>query len=278
MEEARERNLYRLALEQMQEGIILSDEDATILFVNDAAERIRNVRKEDILGRSMLLCHKESSREKVGRALDFLKAHEGKSFRRMVTDKVNDKIYENVYAPLFDREGAFRGVAVVSHDVTERRRDEEMKATSMRAQEVALESLRAQYHTLTMSAMEMLINLLETRDLYTDGHSKRVSELAAKLYEHRFGITERYLDVLWAAKLHDIGKICIPDAIVGKPGKLTAEEYETIKRHSNIAADIIQSIGPGDRIAPIVRHHHERFDGKGYPDGCTARTSRTARA
>lgn len=115
--------------------------------------------------------------------------------------------------------------------------------------------------------MEMLCNLLEARDNYTDGHSKRVCDIAVKLYEQRYGVTEVLLDVQWAAKLHDIGKICIPDSIVQKPGKLTNEEYEAIKQHSRLAGEIIRPLDPGSRIWPIIRHHHERFDGKGYPDG-----------
>ncbi len=266
MEQAHERNVYRLALEQMREGIILSDAEAEIMFVNDAAERIRNIRSEDILGRSMLLCHKESSREKVVRAIDYLKTHEGKTFRRMVTDVENEKVYENVYAPLFDSDGMFHGIAVVSHDVTAQRKAEEMKAAYIRAQEVALDNLRDQYRGLILTSMEMLIHLLEERDKYTDGHSKRVSEITAKLYEYRYGITGSYLDIRLAAKLHDIGKLCISDSIIGKPGKLTEEEYETVKQHSSIAADIIRPLDPGQRVTPMIRHHHERYDGKGYPD------------
>ena len=265
MEQARELNVYRLALEQMQEGIILSDAETDIIFVNDAAERIRNIRRDDVLGRGMLLCHKETSREKVVRALDYLKAHEGKTFRRMVTDDENEKVFENVYAPLFDGDGIFHGIAVVSHDVTAQRKAEEMKAAYIRAQEVALDNLREQYRTLILTSMEMLIHLLEERDKYTDGHSKRVSEIASKLYEYRYGITGDYLDIRLAAKLHDIGKLCISDSIIGKPGKLTEDEYEMVKQHSSIAADIIRPLDPGQRITPMIRHHHERYDGKGYP-------------
>jgi putative nucleotidyltransferase with HDIG domain len=67
--------------------------------------------------------------------------------------------------------------------------------------------------------------------------------------------------------LHDVGKIGIPDAILNKPSKLTDEEYETIKQHAQIGARIVQSVGALQGVVPIVRHHQERFDGKGYPDG-----------
>ena len=267
MEEIWEYTLFRLVLEQMREGIILSDADGVITFVNDAAERIRNIKREDVLGRSMVLCHKESSKDKVVRALDYLKAKPGGTFRRMVTDSANDKYYENIYAPVFDEAGVLQGIAVVSRDITEARKAEEAKAMNLRAQEVAMDTLREQYHNIVMTSMEMLINFLEARDPYTIGHSKRVASMASKLYEHKCGMNERYLDLQWAAKLHDIGKISIPDQIISKPGKLTPEEYTAVKQHSSIAADILRPLDPGARITPVIRYHHERFDGKGYPEG-----------
>ena len=260
-------NLFRLALLQSNDGIILSDSEGTIVFVNDAAERIRNIKREAILGNSIVDCHKEGSKEKVTRAMDYLKTHEGTSITRMVTDSVNDKYYENTYAPVYDGEHNLQGISVVSRDITERRKAEESKAAYQRAQEIAHDTLLEQFHGLMMTSMEMLSNLLEARDLYTNGHSKRVCNIASKLYEEMYGVDEHFLDVLWAAKLHDIGKICIPDSIVQKPGKLTKEEYETIKQHSSIASDIIRPLDPGSRIWPIIRHHHERYDGRGYPDG-----------
>ncbi|MEN6417815.1 MAG: HD domain-containing phosphohydrolase [Clostridiaceae bacterium] len=267
MEEIWKNTLFRLVLEQMREGIILSDADGVIVFVNDAAEQIRNIRREDVLGRSMVLCHKSESKEKVVRALDYLKSRPGGIFRRMVTDSANDKYYENVYAPVFDDMETLQGIAVVSRDITETRKAEEAKAVNARAQEVAMDTLREQYHNIVMTSMEMLINFLEARDPYTIGHSKRVASMASKLYEYKCGLNERYLDLQWAAKLHDIGKISIPDHIISKPGKLTPEEYTAVKQHSSIAADIMRPLDPGARITPIIRYHHERFDGRGYPEG-----------
>lgn len=263
-------HLYELVLLQLRDGMILSDAEGKMVFVNDAAEQIRSVRREDLLGKSMVDCHRAESREKVLRALDHLRTHEGSSFSRMVTDAKNDKIYENVYAPVFEPGHELQGIAVISRDITAQRKSEESKAAYQRAQQVAHDLLREQYHNLVLTSMEMLCNLLEARDHYTDGHSKRVCEIAVKLYEEKNGVTEVLLDVQWAAKLHDIGKICIPDSIVQKPGKLTSEEYEAIKQHSRLAGEIIRPLDPGSRIWPIIRHHHERFDGTGYPDGLKA--------
>jgi len=259
--------LYQLVLRQMQDGIILSNAEGTIVFVNDAAEHIRNIKREDVLGHSMVDCHKEASREKVTRALEYLKSHEGDSVSRMVTDTLNDKYYENVYTPVFDETHTLQGVSVISRDITERRRLEESKASVQRAQEVAHATLMEKYQSLMMMSMEMLTNMLEARDMYTNGHSKRVCGIASKIFEHRNGLDDHFFDIQWAAKLHDIGKICIPDAIVHKPGKLTSEEYESIKMHSSLAADIIRPLDPGSRIWPMIRYHHERYDGKGYPEG-----------
>ena len=121
-------NLYRLVLQQTQDGIILSDADGTILFVNDAAEKIRNIKRESILGHNIVNCHKDSSHEKVVRALAYLKTHQGNAISRMVTDTANDRYYENVYSAVFDEESELQGVAVVSRDITERRKAEETKA------------------------------------------------------------------------------------------------------------------------------------------------------
>ena len=82
------------------------------------------------------------------------------------------------------------------------------------------------------------------------------------------GCSDEELDMInVAGSLHDIGKIGIRDDILLKPGRLTEDEYEKIKEHPAIGADIISNLGLWGREARIIRHHHERFDGKGYPDG-----------
>jgi len=260
-------SLYRQLLEQLPEGVIITDTNGTIVFVNNAAEKIRNIQKKDILGNNIISCHKENSHEKVLRAIEHLKKNVNTNYHRMVIDQINQKVYENTYASICNQQGEFRGMAVISRDITERRKSEEMKAHYSQMQEEALHNLKEQYHNLLLTSMETLTNLLEARDVYTNGHSKRVTAIALKLYEYKYGLSDSFLDIQAAAKLHDIGKICIPDRIINKPDKLTADELETVKQHSSIAADIIKMLDPGNKISPIIRHHHERYDGKGYPDG-----------
>ncbi len=112
-----------------------------------------------------------------------------------------------------------------------------------------------------------VVDVLEARDEYTAGHSRRVSELT-----HRFcralnlpPLETEMLDM--AATVHDLGKVGIPDAILNKHDKLTDEEWQQMRRHPVIGADIIMRAGRLDHVAEIVRHHHERWNGMGYPDG-----------
>jgi putative nucleotidyltransferase with HDIG domain len=117
------------------------------------------------------------------------------------------------------------------------------------------------------STLYAFVTALEVRDLYTRKHSTRVAKYAHMIAKE-MGCTEEELDIVnFAGSLHDIGKIGIRDDILLKPGKLTDEEYEKIKEHPAIGADIISKLGLWDREMEIIRHHHERFDGKGYPDG-----------
>jgi PAS domain S-box-containing protein len=112
-----------------------------------------------------------------------------------------------------------------------------------------------------------LVKAVEAKDPYTAGHSERVMEYSLKIGE-RMGLDEEELRVLKMGTLvHDIGKIGIPDAILTKPGRLTDEEYEMIKQHPLLGYRMIEHIPTFSECLPIVLHHHERLDGKGYPHG-----------
>ncbi|MEA2662849.1 MAG: cyclic di-GMP phosphodiesterase [Chloroflexota bacterium] len=107
---------------------------------------------------------------------------------------------------------------------------------------------------------------VEARDLYTVHHAERVGRVAAEIGQAS-GRCDVEPDVLYhGGVLHDLGKISIPDAILLKPGPLDAAEYEVMKRHSDAGDRILQPLRSAERYLPIVRHHHERVDGGGYPD------------
>jgi HD-GYP domain-containing protein (c-di-GMP phosphodiesterase class II) len=115
--------------------------------------------------------------------------------------------------------------------------------------------------------IENLIAMIEAKDYYTSGHSDRVAKFSFLIAKH-MGFDDDYCEMLHiSAHLHDIGKVGIPDGILLKSSKLTAEEFAVIKTHSIIGYDILKNNPDFDEISLIIRHHHERMDGHGYPDG-----------
>jgi excisionase family DNA binding protein len=118
-----------------------------------------------------------------------------------------------------------------------------------------------------VSTVESLIKALDTRDIIQSGHSSRVANLSYAVGD-KMGFSEKGLqDLRMGALLHDVGKIGISEVILGKPGRLTDQEYSLVKKHSEIGEEIVSEIEDLKPIASSVRHCHERFDGKGYPDG-----------
>jgi HD-GYP domain-containing protein (c-di-GMP phosphodiesterase class II) len=120
--------------------------------------------------------------------------------------------------------------------------------------------------TLLAATVDVLAGTLGLRDGHTGEHSDRVVGLSHRIGE-RLGLGRRELrDLSYAARLHDIGKVGVPDLVLHKPGPLNDEERELIKGHSVWGADLVGRIPGLQDVARIVRHHHERYDGEGYPD------------
>jgi two-component system, LuxR family, sensor histidine kinase TtrS len=118
------------------------------------------------------------------------------------------------------------------------------------------------YEQTVLSFAEMI----DQRDTYTAGHTVRVAQYS-KLLAREMGLSEQQIGSLQqAAILHDIGKIATPDSVLLKPGKLSALDYELIKHHASAGHHMLASISMYRELAGIIRHHHERFDGMGYPD------------
>lgn len=259
--------IFRLALEQLHEGVIVVDDGDKVIFANPAAERIRRISASEILGRSVVDCHPDRSRERVRRALGFLRTDRGKPFTRMVEDKQGERFWENTYNPIRDADGSYVGAAVVSHDITDRRKLEEERATHMQELERQVGEMTRAFQELLMASMVSLVTALEAKDKYTAGHSLRVAELATKMAEHRWGPSPQSREIDLAGKVHDVGKVGIREAVLGKPGRLTEEEFRHIQEHPAIGERILTPVDRLGNVARLARHHHERFDGKGYPDG-----------
>jgi diguanylate cyclase (GGDEF)-like protein/putative nucleotidyltransferase with HDIG domain len=139
-------------------------------------------------------------------------------------------------------------------------------AETIQEQNVSLEQANKLLKERSTAAMESLSATVDARDSYTAGHSRRVQQLALAI-GRELGLSQAELDLLGhAALFHDIGKLAIPDAILLKPASLTAEEWALMQRHADEGARIIDRLGFLNDAVPAIRHHHERFDGAGYPE------------
>ena len=139
--------------------------------------------------------------------------------------------------------------------------------TQLKTQNVELEEYSQEISSMYENLLHSLSGVIDLRDTYMHGHSETVSELSVVI-GRQLGLSEAHLGLLRTAGiLHDIGKIGIPDSILFKPGPLTREEYELIKQHPARGAQIVMKNKSLVGVMPFIRHHHERMDGRGYPDG-----------
>ena len=134
-------------------------------------------------------------------------------------------------------------------------------------QKKEMDKHREQLEEISLQLMQTLSTTIEAKDEYTRGHSYRVAEYSALIARELNWDEDEIQNLKNAAYLHDIGKIGIPDNILNKPVKLTDEELGVIKEHTVIGAEILKNITLIDHVKEAARSHHERYDGRGYPDG-----------
>ena len=120
---------------------------------------------------------------------------------------------------------------------------------------------------LIREVMEVFTNFVDAKDAYTAGHSDRVAQYAALVAEKLNYKEEEILQIYYCGKLHDCGKISIAGSILNKPGKLTDEEFAVIKNHTVRGYEMLKSLSTIPMAATAAKYHHERYDGKGYPEG-----------
>jgi len=149
--------------------------------------------------------------------------------------------------------------------------EEEIKITRMFASQVAIALKEAKHnddiHMNYFNTMHALVLAVEARDPYLRGHTDRVTGYALEIAK-AMDIKEQQMEILrYASKVHDVGKISIPDSILNKPGPLSPAERSIIQMHPTKGSEMLSPLKFLYPAIPIVRHHHERFDGNGYPDG-----------
>ncbi len=134
-------------------------------------------------------------------------------------------------------------------------------------QTIELQNQKEETEKLFIQTVMALSEAVDAKDRYTSGHSRRVAEYAIRIAQRMGKSKEEQEEIYRAGLLHDVGKIRVPVEIINKPGKLTDEEYNTIKLHSITGYYILRGISGNSELAVAAKYHHERYDGKGYPNG-----------
>jgi len=197
----------------------------------------------------------------------------------IVNDSRENAIYRDMFSAPYrflavrvKHQGKFYGwLGMVSFNMREIFRQGELRLLLSLAEQLAVvitnTELYLELEQFVVKMVQSLVFAIEAKDMYTRGHSERVSQLCMRMGK-RLGLEEKeYTDLRWASILHDVGKIGIPESILNKKGPLTAAEFEIIKGHPAKGFEILE---PVELLAGSIRgvmHHHERYDGGGYPHG-----------
>ncbi len=243
--------LIRVLIDNTPVAYIILDDEYRIYYINDNFLKLRSLDSESTLGE---LCYNISNRGELCRQCavkQALKTGEKAFVSRKDTlpDGMVRFIDDYAIPLLTDEETGRRFVLEIMVN-----RTPEM---------IAKERRDADYGEI----ISVFTNLLDSKDKYTATHSDSVRRIASMLARAMGLSAKEIFDISIAASLHDIGKVRIPDSIINKPGKLDENEFMLIKRHPLISYEMIAGLSSFEEISGIVRHHHERIDGRGYPDG-----------
>lgn len=251
--------VQRLAaiVESCEDAIISITPRRLIRTANKGAEQIYGYDRADLLGTHVDILIPEALKEEHARIVQTVLT--GKSLHRHETLRrhCDGRIFpvSITYSPLIT-EQEITGISAISRDISQRKDAENaLKDSFLRLNELLDETVRA------------LSLTLEFRDVYTAGHQHNVARLASLIAENMGMAPERMKGLRIAAMLHDIGKICIPMAILAKPSQLSTAEMDIIRAHPTSGRDILQHIPFPWPVGQIIHQHHERLDGSGYPNG-----------
>ncbi len=249
----------------VEEAIMLLDDDTLPLFYNkNALLYFPDIKKREKLKRVVPKLNIEGLR-------DYFEKREMTKFKKEF--KLGGFTHYVEVSPI-SYKAYLIGYVVVIYDITReaylRERLEDLNKTledRVKEREEEIRKIYAKREEELYEMIRSLVDLIDLRDESTGGHSRRIVYYSQKIAE-ALGLPDKEVrKIVLAASLHDIGKIGIPDNILKKPGKLTDEEYEVIKSHAKIGKELLKKTSVFSPFAEIVGEHHERWDGKGYPEG-----------
>jgi len=248
-ERGREESLYYL-INNLPSPITIIGQDFKLLSMNQNVIKLTGVEEKKVIGKK---CYDVFGNGSICSNCPVKAAFSSKKIEKNLKQELTRKdaeiFIEQTAIPILTDDGKVKNVLEIIFDVTDK---------------VKLEKENSQLFIKTVSAF---CKLIEKRDTYTGMHSINVQKISLQI-GNQLNLSPNEIEELSiAAVLHDIGKIGIPEQILTKPCKLTQEEYEKVKAHAKIGCETIKDIPRLKNIAKYILHHHERFDGKGYPEG-----------
>lgn len=275
---------YRLLLESIQDPIFIIDFGAHVLWANPATLEFFGLPKEDLIGKNFSHFLKKGNMFKVYNVLQ--QVQEGRKVKdvkleALTKNGAEEKVVEITCSPIIEGDRPTH-CEVMLRDVTERITVERLKKNYLRTLEEEVKSRTAEVKDIQRASILAIATLAESIDNYTYGHLQRMRHYARiiadelrrnpKKPEHE-AITEEYVDLIFdLSPLHDIGKVGIRDSILQKEDKLTKDEFEKMKEHTEIGANALRMAGQMIHresmfaIAEMIaRFHHQKWDGTGYP-------------
>jgi PAS domain S-box-containing protein/putative nucleotidyltransferase with HDIG domain len=245
-------------IESTIEAIFIISNDGKILYTNPAMDKLFGYKKGELIGRAPTAFNDEPNpQEFVKRIKKILltKGHWEGEVRNRKKDGTEFTSYVRICAFKNEKGEALNFISI-EQDITENKKIQSQLSESF-----------AKFQDILEETIHAIALTIEKRDLFTAGHQRRVAELASAIAKEMKLPKEKVTGVYMAGLLHDIGKIHVPAELLMKPSKLSELEFRLIKKHPQIAYDILKDIEFPWPIAEMALQHHERIDGSGYPNG-----------
>jgi len=256
-----EKKFYDIA-QSIGDGIYTLDTDKKTTFINDEALKLLGFKKSDLLGKVIhdYIHYKDIDNKPLP----------AKACKVHATMR-DGYIYKNNEEVLIKKDGSFLKVSILTTPLYAN--SEIVGSVTVFRDKTAKDIIASLEHEKIKNQEQIIlsmIDMIESRDSYTAGHTRRVASYCI-LIAKEMGYSKEEVELLKnAAWLHDIGKISTPDSILLKPGKLDEAEYNLIKEHLNSGYEMLKNIDQYRVISQIMREHHEKYDGSGYPRGLRA--------